>query len=555
MFKSILLRTVSFLIACPCAALAVPFQNGTFLDPSCQSGACDYPAGATAITGWTVSKGNIDIYGSQVWQAPPPGGNSIDLEGCCGGASLDGGMSQSFSTIAGHSYQVSFYMSGNPQGGYAIKTMKVTAGSYSGTFSYNIQQQGNNDSDMKYVTESFTFTAKSAQTTLNLASIDTQQIGWGPVIGGVSVTPNTPAGFSTLYSFSGVTDGSSPNGSLAINSAGKLLGTAFSGGAGKEGTIFSFNPQTNKLALLYSFNGQTDGVYPLGGLTLGAGGVVYGETQYGGAANDGTVFAFNTGTNQLSELYAFLGGSGGSSPGGGMVLDNQGNLDSTVNSGGGFNFGAIVQINATTGAEKMLYSFSGAGGGSSPVRLVLNSKNDIVGATHSGGSGNNAGELYVFNPVTEIKRVLYRFTGGADGKGPNGPLIADSKGNFYGTTNRGGASGFGTIFKFNTASAQLTTLYSFTNAADGGEPTGGLAFDGNSTLYGVTSQTNKTANLGTLFEFNLSSHTLTTLHSFTGGSDGGAPSNLTRDSAGVIYGTTRLGGVTSGFGTIYQYVP
>jgi uncharacterized repeat protein (TIGR03803 family) len=43
--------------------------------------------------------------------------------------------------------------------------------------------------------------------------------------------------------------------------------------------------------------------------------------------------------------------------------------------------------------------------------------------------------------------MLYSFTGGADGLGPQAGLVFDKKGNLYGTTDQGGAFGNGTVFK------------------------------------------------------------------------------------------------------------
>ena len=52
---------------------------------------------------------------------------------------------------------------------------------------------------------------------------------------------------------------------------------------------------------------------------------------------------------------------------------------------------------------------------------------------------------------------------------PFGGLIRDSAGNLYGTTNGGGASDAGVVFKVDT-SGNETVLYSFTGGADGAIP-------------------------------------------------------------------------------------
>jgi uncharacterized repeat protein (TIGR03803 family) len=65
---------------------------------------------------------------------------------------------------------------------------------------------------------------------------------------------------------------------------------------------------------------------------------------------------------------------------------------------------------------------------------------------------------------------------GLDGAQPSGALITDGLGNFYGTTLAGGSDGYGTVFKFNS-SGTLTTLYSFTNGTDRANPYGGVTLD------------------------------------------------------------------------------
>jgi uncharacterized repeat protein (TIGR03803 family) len=57
--------------------------------------------------------------------------------------------------------------------------------------------------------------------------------------------PASPGGSWTetvLYRFTGGANGSSPNGSLAVDSHGVLYGTTYEGGAFNEGTVFSFTP-------------------------------------------------------------------------------------------------------------------------------------------------------------------------------------------------------------------------------------------------------------------------------------------------------------------------
>jgi uncharacterized repeat protein (TIGR03803 family) len=114
-------------------------------------------------------------------------------------------------------------------------------------------------------------------------------------------------------------------------------------------------------------------------------------------------------------------------------------------------------------------------------------------------------------------------------------------GTLYGTTYFGGASNLGTVFKLDNAGVE-TVLYSVTGGAtDGAYPLAGLLQGATGTLYGTTNL-GGASNLGTVFRVT-SSGTETMLRSLRGGSDGRNPrAGLVQDPAGNLYGTTSAGG-------------
>jgi uncharacterized repeat protein (TIGR03803 family) len=151
----------------------------------------------------------------------------------------------------------------------------------------------------------------------------------------------------------------------------------------------------------------------------------------------------------------------------------------------------------------------------------------------------------------------------ADGAHPYAGLVQATDGNLYGTTLGGGASSVGTVFKI-TAKGVLTTLYSFcsqSGCTDGESPYAGLIQATNGDFYGTTEYGG--ANdlpVGTIFKIT-SSGTLTTLHSFCSqGSfpyctDGAEPqAGLVQAINGDLYGTTFRGGA-NGLGTIFRITP
>ena len=129
-------------------------------------------------------------------------------------------------------------------------------------------------------------------------------------------------------------------------------------------------------------------------------------------------------------------------------------------------------------------------------------------------------------------------------------MIRDAAGNLYGVTGAGGAYGSGTVFEVK-ANGDETLLYSFTGGSDGGGPDSVLIFDSQGNLYGTTesggSSTICDGGCGTVFELspNNGGWTETALYSFCSLSecaDGERPLTgpLVQDSAGNLYGTTYL---------------
>jgi uncharacterized repeat protein (TIGR03803 family) len=159
-------------------------------------------------------------------------------------------------------------------------------------------------------------------------------------------------------------------------------------------------------------------------------------------------------------------------------------------------------------------------------------------------------------------KVLYSFTGGADGGTPNG-LIIDQLGNLYGTTSAGGATGNGTVFKLEPLPGgtwKETVLHSF-SGPDGATPAAALVFDASGNLYGTTWQGGPQCmffsnGCGVVFKLRPRSDgtwTESVLYKFKGGaSDGAAPfGSLILDKAGNLYGTVEALG-SGGAGDVYR---
>jgi len=227
----------------------------------------------------------------------------------------------------------------------------------------------------------------------------------------------------------------------------------------------------------------------------------------------------------------------------------------------------VASLLATTACaaptEKVLYTFTGGADGGSPSSgLISDTTGNLYGMT-GGGGAHELGTVFELQQSngqwTEV--VLHSFADdGVDGYSPLGGLVADKSGNLYGTTMFGGAQIFGIVFELSPSSNGWTetVLYNFSGGADGGIPTnGGLVFDQEGNLYGATENFGAYG-YGVVFKLSPSSGggwTENVLHSFAETeSDGGGPTSVVVDRKGNLYGTTTQGGAYR-FGTAFQLTP
>jgi uncharacterized repeat protein (TIGR03803 family) len=351
--------------------------------------------------------------------------------------------------------------------------------------------------------------------------------------------------FSNLHAFSVLPHGANPEAPLVQASDGNFYGTtAYGGTNGGNGTVFRITPD-GTLTTLYSFSGGSDGATPLAGLIQATDGNLYGTTAYGGDANgDGTIFRIST-NGVFSTLYVFTGGSDSANPWAGLVQASDGNFYGTTS--GYLDNGIIFRI-TTNGTLTTLYSFTGGSDGATPLAgLVQASDGNLYGTTAYGGDANSDGTIFRITTNGAFSTV-YVFTGGGDSSSPEAPVMQARDGNLYGTTS--GYFDNGSVFQV-TTNGTLTTLYSFSGGSDGATPLAGMvqASDGN--LYGTTAYGGDANGDGTLFRITTGG-ALTTLHNFTGGTDGATSfASLIQAGDGNLYGTTGYGG-TNNAGTLFK---
>ena len=299
------------------------------------------------------------------------------------------------------------------------------------------------------------------QTPSNLAGHD--QVKVTATLSGMSTSatfPLTVTGEQVIHNFSGNYD-AYPYASLIKGSNGDLYGTTENGGANYKGTVFQLAQSGGSWTetVLYSFS-SSSGAFPQAPLILGSNGDLYGTTSGSGSGTNGngTVFQLappsSPGGNWTETvLHSFGSGSDGFHPLASLIKGSNGDLYGTTAGGGANSYGTVFQI-SPSGAETVIYSFNSSSGAFPQAPLILGSNGDLYGTTFGtyNGGANNVGTVFQLAPPsspggTWTGTVLHSFQGGADGANPVAALIQGSNGDLYGTTEYGGASGEGTVFK------------------------------------------------------------------------------------------------------------
>ncbi len=285
---------------------------------------------------------------------------------------------------------------------------------------------------------------------------------------------------------------------------------------------------------------------PLAPLVLAADGNFYGTTSAGGRNDLGTIFRMTT-SGTLTVLHHF-DGTDGAAPLAGLNEGTDGALYGTASEQGTNALGTVFKM-TTAGAFTTLVHFTGTTGnakGAVPAgELYLGGDGNFYGTTEAGGAGD-FGTIFRMTPAGTLT-TLREFTGtsgAVKGAQPRGRLAADVAGTtLFGSAAAGGANDAGVVFKVTTAGT-FTLLKEFTGTSGntkGSLPAGGLIRCSDGNYYGVT-EAGGNDNLGTIFK-TTSAGSFTTLH-HGAVADGGSPGGTLYQAAdGLLYGTTANGGI------------
>jgi uncharacterized repeat protein (TIGR03803 family) len=390
------------------------------------------------------------------------------------------------------------------------------------------------------------------------------------VVGMVASRSAQAQTFTKIHDFAGI-DGKLPVGTLTMDTAGSLYGTTSSGGVNENGTVFKITRHGSNwiLTTLYKFTGGSDGWAPCGGVTIGPDGALYGTTSDSACFADGqycengqgcgTVFRLSPPPTRAASamspwiktvLYHFAGGTDGSAPLSKVVFDAAGNIYGTTTNGGINNYscnniyglvgcGTVYKLTHSNGSwtETLLHEFNINEEGAAPYsEVAFDTAGNIYGTTYFGPA------VYELSPS------------GAGGALPScgqgettAGVVFDGSGNFYYAPQE---TSYVEIYELRLIGGgwQCLDLY----AEYWGGPYATLTIDSASNLYGTDQW--GTGQNGDVFEYQQGDG-FKILYEFSGGWDGLQPKGgVVRGPDGALYGTTLSGGA-DGWGVIFQITP
>jgi uncharacterized repeat protein (TIGR03803 family) len=382
------------------------------------------------------------------------------------------------------------------------------------------------------------------------------------------ITPSSdgigPGNLTPIYSFTGGADGGTPTAGLIKDSAGSLYGTATMDGAANGGTVFRLDPPAQGQTAwtettLWSFGGSGDGSTPMGDLVIDQAGNIYGTTSQGGAGF-GSVFKLSpagNGTYNETIVWNFTGGADGANPVAALVVDANGALYGTARAGGPAGVGTAFQLVPPQGGQgpwtkNTLWGFTGGADGSSPTgTLISDGAGGYYGTTQFGGGVNS-----------NCDQARYPYYGVHDDENvyAEGAAYVPAGGNGCGVV-------FDLVPPQNGGTAWTeTVLWAFQGGGDGANPVAGLVVAPGGNLYGLTTQYGEKSQYfwGTLDELSPPSNGGTTwseqtMASFDGKAEGFYPLGTpVVGPFGLLYGTVAVGGrawthITNyGFGAVFS---
>jgi uncharacterized repeat protein (TIGR03803 family) len=202
---------------------------------------------------------------------------------------------------------------------------------------------------------------------------------------------------TVLAEIGGGADGIEPESDLIQGTDGNFYGTTSQGGANDLGTIFQITPE-GAFTVLYTFTGGTDGGTPERGVIQGTDGAFYGVANAGGIGGAGLIYKLTvTGTTAaFTTIYAFEPTLGdGTNAIGGLVQASDGNFYGTTSTGGSNGDGTVYRV-TPAGGFLTIYDFTDSGDSGDPISgLTQGIDGRLYGTT--AGESDSDGSIYAID--------------------------------------------------------------------------------------------------------------------------------------------------------------
>jgi uncharacterized repeat protein (TIGR03803 family) len=312
-----------------------------------------------------------------------------------------------------------------------------------------------------------------------------------------SYDENTNA-YTVLHTFDN--DASSPGDDFIYDGENKVYGTVRGGIDLSYGAIFSFDISTNEFEIEYQF---TENMGPSTLVTY-ENGKIYGSTEDGGTFGDGTLFDFDISNNEFHTLYEFDADNPeiGKEPGKFIIVDEKIYGQAYVGTG---SYGIIYEFDLITEEFSRLFDFSVDKEFYGPFNLYALSDENLLGAGFFD-------LLFTFDLTTDEFSPEFNFTS-YEGASPNGGLLFGTDSLLWGVTSRGGVDGGGTIFQVNPLDSSFVKRYDFDRSV-AYRPFTGFNQKSDGKLIGTTSKGGAN-NFGSIYEFDPATNTFDVRFDFT----------------------------------------
>lgn len=360
------------------------------------------------------------------------------------------------------------------------------------------------------------------------------------------------------HDFYDIKNGGGPSSNLLQLDNGNVIGTTAVGGENNYGVLFEYNPITHKYTKKIEFDGDFIGYGMHCGLSFAADGKIYGVTISG--SNDmGIIFQYDPVNAVLVKKLEFEVLVNLTNPISPMIQAIDGLFYGITETGGINDHGILFKYDPQANIYTKLVDFEQTTSGKYPAgSLVEFSDGKLYGATDEGGV-NGKGNLFCFNPSTNLISSVWDFDYGSDGWHPNGSMLLASDGLLYGTTESGGTGsdgglfsfGAGVLFQYNPLTNSYSKKFDFDIEANGDRPNGTLIEAVNGMVYGTTAR-GMQGKEGLLFQYDIENNVLSPLAFFEELYSSFLSGNIVVSQDQKIIGVRTEGGLANR-GSIFEY--